>query len=386
MDVITAGLICLDIIPTFLGPTALLPGRVTEVGQVQLATGGAVLNTGLALHLLGITTRLMGKVGEDLFGQATLQIIQGVDPALVHGMVVEPGEISSYTIVISPPGTDRVFFHCPGANHSFGAEDVRYDLVEEVRLFHLGYPPYMKRLYAEEGRELVEIFRRVKALGVTTSLDLALPDPAGPSGQVDWEKLLENVLPYVDLLLPSGEELCFMLNPHRFRELDQHPLEVEEIQTLAQCCLEMETKIVMIKHGVHGLYLRSSDAEQLSEMGRAAPADWLNWTDREVWSPCFEPQPLVGTTGSGDATIAGFLAGLLRGLSLEEAVTMACAVGACNVEAADALGGIRSWEDTLNRVQAGWSRQPVGLSLSGWKSRNGLFFGPQDQVNSWTDS
>jgi sugar/nucleoside kinase (ribokinase family) len=386
MDVIAAGLICLDIIPTFPGPAALLPGRVTEVGPVRLATGGAVANTGLALHRLGVSTRLMGKVGQDLFGQATLNIIQEVDPTLLEGMSIVPGEVSSYTIVLSPPGTDRMFFHCPSANHSFNAQDVRFELVEAARLFHLGYPPYMQRLYAHDGRELVEIFRRVKALGVTTSLDLALPDPAGPSGQVDWEKLLENVLPYVDLLLPSAEELCFMLDLPRFREMDQRHLEIEEIQALAQCCFEMEAKVVMVKHGDHGLYLRTAGEDQLNGIGRALPADLSTWVDREVWSPCFEPQPLVGTTGSGDATVAGFLAALLKGLSLEDAVTMACAVGACNVEATDALGGIRSWEETLQRVQAGWARQPVALSLPGWKYRGGLFFGPQDQFNSWTDA
>ncbi len=51
-----------------------------------------------------------------------------------------------------------------------------------------------------------------------------------------------------------------------------------------------------------------------------------------MWAPCFDVE-VVGTTGSGDATIAGFLSALLRDASPEEAMTMAVAVGACNVEA-----------------------------------------------------
>ena len=45
---------------------------------------------------------------------------------------------------------------------------------------------------------------------------------------------------------------------------------------------------------------------------------------------------------------------------------MAVAVGACNVEAADALSGIRSWEATLARVAQDWPRVPLQISAPGW--------------------
>src|SRR3990172_9091313 len=59
---------------------------------------------------------------------------------------------------------------------------MRYDLLAEARLFHFGYPPLMKRMYEARGHELREIFRRAKGTGVTTSLDMALPDPSSPAG------------------------------------------------------------------------------------------------------------------------------------------------------------------------------------------------------------
>ena len=74
----------------------------------------------------------------------------------------------------------------------------------------------------------------------------------------------------------------------------------------------------------------------------------------------------MGTTGAGDATIAGFLAALLRGLPVKDAATMAVAVGACNVEAADALGGLRSWEETEARVAEGWPQRELILIEPGW--------------------
>ncbi len=379
MDVIVSGLICLDIIPLFEGPANLIPGRVTEIGPAGLATGGAVANTGLALHRLGIATGLMGKVGDDLFGRAILQIVEKIDPDLLQGMLVAPGETSSYSIVISPPGTDRIFFHCPGASHSFGAADVNYDLVAGSRVFHLGYPPYMRHLYMDGGGELVDLFRRVKGLGVTTSLDMALPDPSGASGQVDWPAVLARVLPYVDLLLPSAEELCFMLDRPRYNRLAQEELSPDEIRHLAERCLAWGARVVMVKCGERGLYLRTSNASQLRRMGRAAPPQEQNWALRELWSPCFKPKQLIGTTGSGDATIAGFLAALLHGETIEQAANTACAVGACNVEAADAISGLLTWDETHQRMQAGWNRLAVDLPAPAWNQHpGGLWSGPSD--------
>jgi sugar/nucleoside kinase (ribokinase family) len=104
----------------------------------------------------------------------------------------------------------------------------------------------------------------------------------------------------------------------------------------------------------------------MAGLGRAAPADPAAWAGRELWAPCFWVE-VVGTTGAGDATIAGFLAGLLRGLGPAEALTAAVAVGACNVEAADALSGVRPWDETLRRVAAGWPRRESSLDAAGWR-------------------
>ena len=108
--------------------------------------------------------------------------------------------------------------------------------------------------------------------------------------------------------------------------------------------LAMGAKIVGLKLGYRGFYLRTAGRSALAELGRARPADVAAWADQELWAPCFQVD-VVGTAGSGDATIAGFLASLLRDMAPEQAVNAAVAVGVCNVEAADTLSGIRPWDD-----------------------------------------
>jgi sugar/nucleoside kinase (ribokinase family) len=382
---VVAGHICLDVIPPLVGEgdfeSTFLPGRLLETGPALMSTGGPVSNTGLALHKLGIDTRLMGKIGADMFGQAALNLIKNLDEQLVDGMSIIPGEASSYTVILNPPHTDRIFLHCPGANDTFGADDVNYDLLCQVDLFHFGYPQLMKRMYQDDGAELVEIYRRAKTTGVTTSLDTAMPDPNAPAGQANWSLILKNTLPYVDLFGPSIEEILLMLYPDTFKEVTAQTRQITPslASKVAGDLLDRGVKVVLLKAGQLGLYLRTADEDTLADIGRARPIDLTRWVNRELWSPVFEVE-VVGTTGAGDATIAGFLAAFLRDLLPTEVATMAAAVGACNVEAADAVSGIRSWEETVARVETGWPRQKMDFDEPGWsfdQSRQ-LWVGPND--------
>jgi sugar/nucleoside kinase (ribokinase family) len=355
-DAIVAGHLSLDIIPDLFVhaagkfDSAFQPGRLVHVGPATISTGGAASNTGLALHRLGIDTHIIAKVGSDQFGQIVRQVIASHAPHLADGISVSTKTSTSYTVIVSPPGSDRRFLHHPGANDDFGADDVRNEDVRDARLFHFGYPPLMACMFADGGSQLTEMFRRMKSLGLTTSLDVAFPDLDSPAGQADWRTILKNTLPYVDIFLPSFDEILFMLKRN-----SNMPLSMQSLFEVSDELLAMGAKMVVLKLSDRGLYLRVAPVETLHGLGRARPTDIISWANYENWLPCFQVD-VVGTTGSGDATIAGFLAALLRDVSPAEAMNAALGVGACSVEAADAVGGIRSWDETQLRINAGWGR------------------------------
>lgn len=382
-EVMVAGHICLDIFPTFAagetGENVLVPGKLVNVGPALLALGGAVANTGIALHRLGMATRLRGKVGDDLFGHAILDLMRNAGEALAQDMLVVSGEHSSYSVVLSPSGMDRIFFHHPGANDTFDTKDIAPGQIPHPRLFHFGYPPLMRRIYQDGGVAFAALLRTLKEQGVTTSLDMALPDPASEAGHVDWENWLANVLPFVDLFLPSADEMVRMLerrDPHRDNDLDG-----PRLSELATRLLQLGTSIVVFKLGNAGLYLRTTDAEQrFSNGGVGIPQNTQAWYHRELFTPCFQVQA-VGTTGAGDCTIAGFLAGFLQDLSPEETLSSAVAVGAYSVEQADATSGIPSWSQLQARIRAGWEHCPVTLALPGWQEdrEQAVWRGPNER-------
>ena len=376
LQVVVAGHICLDIIPEFKG-TALIdeifvPGKLVNMGGVTVSTGGPVSNTGLALTKLGIKTALMGKTGADFFGEGVSNLLNNWDAA--SGMIAMRGEQTSYTVVIAPPGHDRIFLHNPGANDTFCADDVDYDLVKQAKLFHFGYPPLMRRIYENDGLELIEIFKRVKSLGVTTSLDMSLPDVSSESGCVDWECVLTNLLPYVDIFLPSVEEILFMLDRNEFDRLNRETkgqdileiIDLNVMQALGEKLNLMGVKISVIKCGIHGYYIRTGSSEALNTFGKAKPGDISNWANRELHEESFNVPDVASATGSGDSSIAGFLAAFLNSNSIEESIRIACAVGGQNVRTLDAISGIKSWEQTLDMIP-GWKKNEHMIQGDYWK-------------------
>ncbi len=390
-DVVAAGHICLDLIPQLSESQSrpedlFAPGRLVQVGPATIALGGSVANTGLAMHRLGATTRMMGKVGDDLLGQTILQSLRSQEPGLAKGMIVAPGEASSYTIVVNPPGVDRCFLHCTGTNDTFVAEDLALDRIAGARMMHFGYPTLMAGIFSD-GEGLAARFHEVGQQGTLVSLDIGMPDPDSPAGRVDWPAWFARVLPQVDVFLPSLDETLLMLDRPQYerlvREADGgNPAAVassELIDDMATRLLDMGTRIVVLKLGDQGLYLRTNlGVAELAERAAWTEMPWRRWQNRQLLAPCFDV-PVVGTTGSGDCTIAGFLVGLLRGLSPEAALQGAVAVGACNVQSPDATSGIPSWSEVQSRA-ADWRRREVQIGLDGWHQddRAGIFVGPHD--------
>ena len=393
-DVVVAGHICVDITPELDSSHAnvsaiVSPGRLTHVGPARLSLGGAVANTGLALHRLGAKTALRSLIGNDWLGEVLLATLQRRDPLLAKYIRVADGQASSYTIVISPPQVDRAFLHCPGANDLFVAEDLDLDLIRQARWLHFGYPPLMRGVFVDGGFALASQFDRIQQAGVLISLDMAMPDANAVSGQVNWRNWLATVLPKVDLFAPSFDEILWMLQRDRFDQLAHRANGAnlasvaggETLSNLAGELLALGVPIVAIKLGDQGLYLQT--ASDPSKIAGRAPTESIvedEWWGREFLVPCFQV-PVVGTTGAGDSTVAGLLMAILRHQSIEHAMLSAVRVGAWRVQSRDAEQGIPPWERLATNQAADWRQLAPTLGLQGWsRTDTGVYVGPHDRL------
>ena len=359
-EIVVCGHLCLDLLPGMgnITPDNLVTtGKLFETSALQMSTGGAVSNTGLALHRLGINVGLMGLVGDDLLGRVIIAFLRDREHRLGDHIHVVDGMPSSYTVVLAPENRDRTFLHCTGTNDIFDFDQVDFEMVAQGDMFHLGYPTILPRLFANDGDELVRIFKKVHSeLGIVTSLDLSLPDPNRPSGQASWIIILQKTLPYVDIFIPSIEEILFILRRDDYDSWGDSLLAhitSDYMDELAQDLIHMGSAIVGFKLGESGFYIRTaSDSDRLVFLEKINQSSEA-WVDKAVWQKAFQVE-VAGTTGAGDSAYAGFLTALYHGLDIEACAKWACAVGACNVEASDATSGILSWEATAQRLASDW--------------------------------
>lgn len=395
MDIVVAGHICLDITPKFSENISgrrlvdiLIPGQLINVDKAIISTGGAVPNTGLALSKLGVKVSLIGKIGDDLFGKGIVNVLK--KSADMSGMSIVKGENSSYTVAIAVPGIDRIFLHHPGANDTFGYENINFGIVKRAEIFHLGYPPLMKRLYSDNGAELIKIFKKVKSLGITTSLDMSLPDPDSESGKIRWLSILKKLLPYVDIFLPSFEEIVYMLDRSKYDSLKKCAgkssindyFTADDLSKLSSLLLGYGCRIVVLKCSHRGIYVRTAGKEFLNNIYKAKPGDISSWAGREFWAPSYNIKKIASATGSGDSSIAGFLTVFLKNGTIDNAVNIANAAGAQNLRAYDAVSGIGTWADIQKMVKdRNTELNHLKIDTPGWQwnKEMKMWTGPNDR-------
>ncbi len=301
-DVLCLGILVADVVAL---PVDGLPprGTLATVQRMELHTGGCAVNTGIALAMLGLRTAVMGKVGQDGFGDYVVGVLarHGID---TQGIVRDPLNNTSSTMVMVDGSGERTFLHYVGANGAIREEDIDLSLVRRARILHVAGSNLMPGF---DGEVTGRILAQAHQAGVTTSLDTAWDF----SGR--WRKLLEPALPHLDLFVPSIEEARQIAGR-------QEPREV------AAFFLDYGIKTVALKMGRLGCYVATRE--------------------QALTLPVY-PVKAVDATGAGDAFAGGFLAGVAMGWDLERTAGLANAAGALCVTAVGATAGLRSLEETM---------------------------------------
>jgi sugar/nucleoside kinase (ribokinase family) len=303
-EVTCVGILVADVVGK---PIEQLPGRgkLALVDRMELHSGGCAANTGISLAKLGVETAILGKVGDDGFGDFLIRRFEnfGIDAG---GVARDAATATSATMVLVHGDGERSFLHYLGANATFRLEDVDMERVYRSRVVHIAGALVMPAL---DGEPTAQLLRQAKEAGIITAFDTVW-DARGL-----WMQKVGPCLPYVDYFLPSLEEAKMLAGGR------------EDPAEIARFLLDAGAKVVGLKMGERGAYIRAAD-------GTAFHVPIL-------------PVQAIDALGAGDAFVAGFLAGVVRGWDLERCARFATAVGACCVTALGATTGVRSFDETL---------------------------------------
>jgi sugar/nucleoside kinase (ribokinase family) len=273
-----------------------------RVELIELRNGGDSLNAAVGLSRLGCRVGFVGRIGTDHWGDFLASVVR--NEAIEAGGLKRTAEAATCSVVvlINSAG-ERVFFYHGGANDEFCLEDVEPALLEEAAIVHVGGTYLLPRF---DGAGAAQLFAAARRQGRQTSMDVTW-DTTGR-----WLATIEPCLPHLSYFLPSIREAREITGRQRPEEM-------------AEFLQGRGVEAVVIKLGAQGCYVKPPDVPGF-------------------FSPAFHTE-VVDTTGAGDAFVAGFLAGVLRGRDLAACARQACAVAALNIRKVGATAGMPSMQE-----------------------------------------
>lgn len=298
-DLLVAGRPSVDVVFSGLSGWPALGDDIESDGLGVCA--GTSFNTPAAAHRIGLRVAYVATVGTDVWSQMIRDEFdaEGIPTDFLE---IEDRPLPGVSVALNLDGDRGFVTYWGGADEGYDARlSARAELIAttvEARHLHA---------YVDDAQELVAIARR---RGMSVSLDTW--------GGLGWSspRPLAEVLAHADVLFANENEATAMTGEDKVeRALDR----------LAAHC-----DCVVIKRGAAGA-LGLADGQI-----RAMPAD---------------PVEIVDTTGAGDCFNAGFLAGWLGGLALEESLTLGVI---CGSRAVGDYGGYRGCprEPELRRIAA----------------------------------
>jgi sugar/nucleoside kinase (ribokinase family) len=301
-DILTFGDMCVDLIITGEDVVPQFSQFEKLVENYELEMGGSCNIFACQAAKLGLHVGILGRVGDDDFGRLVLRRLaeSGVD---IEHVIVDPALKTGLGIALCQ-GNDRAILTYLGSLNAVYPKDINDDLLRSARHLHHGSFFLQTNLRPA----IPGIFARARSFGLTTSLDTNW-DPAE-----EWDAALQDTLRLTDVFLPNEQEARFISRSSR----------IEEAVRVFQ---EMGVAIIAIKQGEKGALLHTRDEHHTCVLPASHGGDSI---------------------GTGDSFDAGFLAGWLRSLPLEQCLQIACH---CGREVATQTGGIRSQPDWSTIIQ-----------------------------------
>lgn len=281
MTIVVFGSINMDLVVRT--PRLPAPGETLTGHTFFTAPGGKGANQAVACARLGALTRMVGRVGNDLFGEQ-LRISLRSAGVLDDDVLTTPGP-SGVALIAVDDAAENTIVIVPGANGAVSSEDIPRleQALDGARVLLLQLETPLATVMAAA--------RAARARGVTVILD---PAPALP--------LPDELYALADMLTPNESEAAALTG------IPVH--DEQSAAAAARALLARGARTVIIKLGARGALVADANGARL-------------------W-PAFTVTP-VDTVAAGDAFNGGLAVALSEGRPFEEAIRWGLAAGALSV-------------------------------------------------------
>ena len=300
-DVTIAGELNLDLILYGL-PAELQPECELLASDMMITLGGSSAIVAHNLALLGNRVGFISRIGNDPMGQIALDRLAASGTDVSRVLRSTDGTASGLSVILARD-TWRNILTYPGTISTLSFDDLHFDYLASARHFHLSSFYLQTALQSH----VPELFRRLKAAGLTISMDTN-DDP-----EDRWQGGIAEVLRYVDVFLPNEREALRITG-------------AEDLEAAARRLAEI-VPLVVIKRGAEG-------------------ATALRGTQ------CFKSSPVkvnaIDAVGAGDSFDAGFISRYIQGADVETCLSFGNLAGALSTTRP---GGTEAFRDREHRDQ-----------------------------------
>jgi 2-dehydro-3-deoxygluconokinase len=269
----------------------LATGPLRHVGTFAKHVAGAELNVAVGLSRLGHRVGWAGHLGDDEFGKEILAFLRGEEIDVSAAGVNPEAPTGLYFKEKRALDRLRVYYYREGSAASkMRSEDLDLDYLLSGEILHLtGITPAL----SESCRGLTErLISAANERGVLVSFDANVRWRL--FGKLDPREVLGPLVARADLLFLSDDEAELLVGGNQPNTIRREGLSAKTI----------------VVHGAKGAF--ALDGDEVAE--------------KESY-----PVEEVDAVGAGDAFVAGFLSGRLRGWSTGDCLELANACGACAV-------------------------------------------------------
>lgn len=264
--------------------------RTPKIGETIIGRsfaqipGGKGANQAVAMARLGAHVKMVGRVGDDSFGEV---LIEGMkkDGLGVEGIERVEGVSTGIASIVVDDSAHNSIIVVPGANFEIDREDIdrHRELYEEADIV-------VHQL--ETPVEVVEhSLKTAKSLGKTTILN---PAPA--------RELSDEIIKNIDLLIPNETELELLSGMKA--ETD------EEVLAAARHLMDKGVEKLVVTLGSRGAMYVDRENHRVVKAYKVEAVD---------------------TTAAGDSFIGGLTTAMAEGIDILEAMEFAAKVGAITV-------------------------------------------------------
>jgi sugar/nucleoside kinase (ribokinase family) len=307
VDLVGVGLNATDT----LIPLPVFPARGSkmEYGAASVMPGGQTATTVIACQMWGLSTRYVGKLGDDDAARLHQEAFtrSGVEAQLT----IVPGGVSPQSLILVDGGGERTVLCRRDERMALQPEELDRAWIENARALHVDG-------HDTAAATLAATWARAAGIPVVADLDELYPG-------------VEELIANIDYLIVSRDFPCRLMNESHLE------------RALRQMQIRFGCRLTAATLGQDGV---------------------LAWDGTQFMHRSAYRVPVVDTTGAGDIFHAGFIYGLLQDWPLERQLDFSCAAAALNCMASGARGGIQSVEAVEN-LMATVSRYEVAYEMQG---------------------